>query len=198
MSLPSPKSVLITIALASAASAAASAVAAQERVAPIEIQHALFVKILALDRDLTARVGEELVIGVVYQPEIRASWAAKDDFMRAMAMSSVHRIRGIPVRGVPVEIGSLEDLARDVERHRIDVLYVGPMHALDVSRIAALARALDINTLTGIPAYVGSGLAVGICLQGKKPEILINLEAARAEGARFNAQLLRLARVVTS
>ena len=41
-----------------------------------------------------------------------------------------------------------------------------------------------------------NGLAVGVGLRGKKPEILINLEAARAEGADFNAQLLRLARIV--
>ena len=47
-----------------------------------------------------------------------------------------------------------------------------------------------------MPEYVEEGIAVGIGLRNMRPLILINLEAARAEGAAFSSQLLSLARIV--
>lgn len=38
--------------------------------------------------------------------------------------------------------------------------------------------------------------SVGIDLTGDRPDIVINLPAAKAEGADFDAQLLKLARVI--
>ena len=177
---------------------AASTTAAQEEVAPAKLQYALFMKILTLDRELAPRVGEELVIGVVYQPQVRESWLAKDDFMDVTATSSIRSVRGIPVRCVSIAIAdlNLSELGKQIEQHHVDALYIGPLRTIDIGKLASVARQHHVSTLSGIPGYVESGLAVGVGLKGQKPEILINLEAARAEGADFNAQLLRLARVV--
>ena len=175
---------------------AASTTVAEEEMAPAKVQYALFMKILTLDRELTSRVGEELVIGVLYQPQVRESWLAKDDFMRVMKTSSIRNVRGIPVRCVPIAVGNLSKLDRHAEQHHVDAFYVGPLRTIDIGELAFIARKRHVSTLSGIPGYVENGLAVGVGLKGRKPEILINLEAARAEGADFNAQLLRLARVV--
>jgi hypothetical protein len=51
-------------------------------------------------------------------------------------------------------------------------------------------------TLTGVAEYVRAGIAVGIGVRDDRPEILVNLAAARAAGADFSAQLLLLARVI--
>jgi hypothetical protein len=47
-----------------------------------------------------------------------------------------------------------------------------------------------------VPDYVGAGCAVGIGTEGEKPLIIINLPAAKAEGADFSSQLLQLAKVI--
>ena len=190
--MPHPRLLLIAAALV----LAASTTAAQEKAAPATVQYALFMKILTLDRELAARVGEELVIGVVYQPQVRESWIVRDDFIGVMATSPVQSVRGIPVRCVPIALESLDELGRHIERHGLDALYVSPLRAVEIEQLASLARRSHVSTLASVPAYVENGLAVGVGLRGKKPEILINLEAARAEGADFNAQLLRLARIV--
>jgi hypothetical protein len=43
---------------------------------------------------------------------------------------------------------------------------------------------------------VDEGIAIGLDLKAERPEIVVNLEGARAEGADFTAQLLKLARLV--
>ena len=47
-----------------------------------------------------------------------------------------------------------------------------------------------------MPGYVEAGLSVGLDIERDRPQIVVNLEASRAEGADFGAQLLKLARVL--
>ena len=77
-----------------------------------------------------------------------------------------------------------------------DVLYITPMRAVDLGSITKQTRAAARVTLTGVPEYVDAGIAVGVDLQGERPRILINLAAARAEGADFDSRLLKLAKIV--
>ncbi len=163
---------------------------------PVKVQYPLFLKIMSLDRELPSRVGEELVIGVVYQPQIRESWRVKDDFMEVVRKSSIRSVKDIPVRCVPIPLDDPSALEALAKTEAVDVLYVGPLRAIDIDGIAKVARANHIATLTGVPDYVEEGLAVGIELVQDQPGILINLQAARAEGAQFHTQLLRLARVI--
>ena len=163
---------------------------------PVKVQYPLFLKIMSLDRELPTRVGDELVIGVVYQPQIRESWRIKDDFMEVVRKSKIRTIKDIPVRCVPIPLESTGSLESMIAEQSVDVLYVGPLRAIDIDGIAQVTRARHIATLTGVPEYVEEGLAVGIELVQDQPGILINLKAARAEGTQFNTQLLRLARVI--
>jgi hypothetical protein len=88
------------------------------------------------------------------------------------------------------------DLAAVLQRERIDVLYVTPMRAVDFDTLKATVRASQVITVTGVPEYVERGLAIGVGVKGERPEIVINLDASRAEGAELNAQVLRIARIV--
>jgi hypothetical protein len=73
---------------------------------------------------------------------------------------------------------------------------VTPLRAADLRLLMAAARTSRITTVTGVPEYVETGLAIGIGVKGERPEIVINLTASRAEGADLDAQLLKLARIV--
>lgn len=170
--------------------------APQDMAVPVDVQYPLFLKILTYDRALQERTGEELVVGVLYQERVRESWLAKDAFMEAMQASPIGSVQGVPVRAVPLTAARGPELAQALAEGEVDALYVTPMRAPAIDHIAHVTRARRITTLTGVPAYVEAGLAVGIGLDGRRPEILVNLEAARAEGADFKAPLLRLARIV--
>jgi hypothetical protein len=78
----------------------------------------------------------------------------------------------------------------------VDVAYVCALRALDTSSIMLITRALGILSVTGEPGYVEEGLSVGADLRGNRAQLVINLTAARAEGADLPAQVLKLARIV--
>ena len=78
----------------------------------------------------------------------------------------------------------------------MDILYVAPLRAFDLEPIVRVSRDLKVTTLTGVSDYCEAGIAVGIGLKGERPEIIINLKGACAEGAGFSSRLLRLCKVV--
>ncbi len=171
----------------------------EDMAVPISTQYPLFLKILSYDRNLETQAPEEIIIGVVYQDRFRESRSAKDEFLRVAKSPQIqHEINGISVRCVPIEIEGGKDLAQALERQPAHVLYVTPLRAIEVSAISSVSQAQGATTLTGVPEYVEAGLAVGIDLKkDRKPSILVNLEASKAEGANFNAQLLKLVKVIS-
>ncbi len=171
-------------------------VVAQTVEVPVELQHSLFMKILSFDKNIKARAGSEIIIGIIYQKNFKISLDTKDEILKAFSKSPVKDINNIPVRFVPIDIDEETDLGASVTKYGISVFYVAPLRATQLSSIIALARSKQIRTMTGVPDYVVSGLALGIGAKGGKPLILVNLAAAKMEGANFNSQLLKLAKII--
>ena len=169
---------------------------AQEMPVPIKIQYELFLKILTYDRSFKKRVGDEIVIGIVYQRRFRISLNVKNELVEVIEKSSTKKLEEIPIRYVPIDLDDEPALTDAISRNSIDILYVAPLRALELKTITELSRQKQVMTLTGVPDYVKSGLAVGIGLKGKRPQIIINLPAAKAEGVDFRAQLLKVAKII--
>ena len=176
------------VAMASGAHAAAPA----DVPVPARLQAQLFAKILGFDRNLDSRAGRTVVIGVLHQRGYRPSLDAGDEIQAAIA--------ALPAGELTLRVVMLDADAADLDAlldaQSLAVLYVTPLRALEVETVAAAARRRSIRTLTGVPAYVRRGLSIGLGLRDGRPEILVNLEAARAEGANYSSQLLTLVRVV--
>jgi len=172
-----------------------TALCAQEMVVPVKLQLALLLKVLTYDRNLKQRAGDELVIAICYQQEYEKSVKTKDELLKMIKASPVDKIENIPLRFSSIDIGE-NDLATALSKDDVDVLYLTPLRDVSIQRIAAVSRDRKTRTLTGVTDYVKSGLAVGIGLKEGKPLIIINLPAAKAEGADFSSQLLKLAKVI--
>lgn len=169
----------------------------QEMPVPVEVQQPLFVKILAYERTLQTRSDAVLRIGIVYQSRYRESLRTQDALMRQPEGAPLTLADGTPVEFVALELSTMEALAEQLEAESVDVLYIAPLRAQGIEALADLSRTRRLLTLTGVPAYVEAGLAVGIGLkEGRRPEILINLSAAEQAGAQFSARLLKLARIL--
>jgi YfiR/HmsC-like len=170
---------------------------AQEMDAPAEIQVSLLYKILTFDRKLGDRApGNDIVIAIVYQNGYRASVVAREQVGSALERLKDSTIAGHPVHWVALELESDAALKAALLRNRVDVIYVAPLRGVEMSHIIGTARESGITTFTGVPRYVEQGLALGIGISRERPQIIVNLPAARAEGSDFNAQLLRVARLV--
>jgi hypothetical protein len=176
-------SVLLAAIMAANAGGITSAVAV-----PAATQMAIFQNIWKLDRNFNHE-GITTVV-VLYQKDHRASVTVKDEVYAAIQASDTN------VRCEIAEVGTPELLRKAMAETGADVVYVAPLRAVDVAEIARMSRRRRIRTITGVAQYVDLGIGVGIGIRQNRPLIIVNLEGARAEGCAFEAQLLRLARIV--
>jgi hypothetical protein len=170
---------------------------AEEIEVPVAVQFPLFLKILSFDRNLKQRARGEVVLAVVYQSDSRPSLRVKEELEQALKRSPFKTVEEMPLRLVPIDLSNEDiNLARVCSRSGVNVLYVAPLRGVALGGITGLSRAQRILTLTGIPEYVQRGISVGVGAKREKPTILINLPAAKAEGADFDSRLLKLAEVL--
>lgn len=169
---------------------------AQQMPVPVDVQVPVLLKVLSFDRRIADTRGQELVIGVLYQSGYRLSTEVKDRVVEVVSVSRQGAPASRPLSAAPVDADGEESLGAAFARLKIDVLYVTPLRAFDLRNLVGVTRRERILTLTGVPEYVGAGLSVGLELRQDRPRILVNLRAARAEGANFAAPLLGLARLV--
>jgi hypothetical protein len=175
-----------------------SAIAAfcQDMQVPIEQQVPLLAKILSFDRNLAKRAENEIVFAIVYQKKFRKSYDAKINFEETVGRLSLTKVDSLPIRFISIDISDDTNLSTALEKNGVNVLYMAPIKAIKIDEITAMSRRLQISSLTGVADYVDKGVAVGIGAKGDRPEIIINLAAAKAEGINFNSQLLKLAKII--
>jgi hypothetical protein len=178
------------------AALAPRALAAQEVAVPVAIQVPILVKILNFDRNLPGRAGDRLVVGVLFQSRYRTSANVADEVCRTLQVLPAGALGALGISCVAIDLDASSALDSALKRNRVQVLYVSPLRAVSLGDVTVVSRAAGITTLTGVPRYVETGLAIGLDMKGERPEIVINLAASRAEGADLTAHLLKLARVV--
>jgi len=167
-----------------------------DQLVPMNVQVPLFLKIMTFDRHFSTAPGEVVVIGIIYQGNVRSSANVKDEFLREMAKVATKDIGGRPVKCVPLDISEPVALAALVQQEHVRLLYVTPLRSASLQSILAVSRQQQIPTLSAVSEYVESGLSVGVLVNGPRAQILINLPASREEGIEFSSQLLKLARVI--
>lgn len=161
-----------------------------------DLQVPLILKVLTYDRHFESKAGREVGIGIVYNPEEPDSVAAANQIFETLFRFADKTVKRLPIRRYLLEYSSPEKLERSISEREISVLYVAPGNAKNLEVITRLSQARSVTTTTGVPDYVRRGVAVGIGLSDDRPQILINLASARAEGSEFDASLLRIATVL--
>jgi hypothetical protein len=162
--------------------------AAVEPAVPPQVQAAIIEKLWQFDRNFVQH--GEITLAVLYQTKYRISFVAAHDLCHEF--EAAH----LAVRCVFIDISDAA-VPLDAQLPRgTDAAYVAPLRAVNVEAVFIALRARRIRSVTAVPEYVLAGSAVGLALRGDHAQIVVNLPAARAEGADFSSQLLKLARIV--
>jgi len=169
---------------------------AQEMPVPVELQLQLFSKILTFDKNLEQRGRDSLRIAVIYQKLYRYSDNTRKAFYDAAEKLQLRQIKGFPVRLLSKDLGGTADLRKLLTEQKIDIIYIAPLRATPVSEITKVSRELKVLSLSGVTDYMTKGVSVGLDIKGDRPDILINLNNSREEGADFSSRLLQLARII--
>ena len=174
----------------------APAAGAQEMPLSAETQVPLLLKILTYDRQLEAKAGAELAIGIVHDPSDKASARAADEIATTLYKFGGKTVKKLPIKYFLIEYTRAADLESFVKAKKISMLYVTPGVSRALPEILKVAQALRLTTTTGVPDYVNKGVSVGLGERQSKPQIFINLASSKSEGSEFDASLLRIASVV--
>lgn len=154
----------------------------------------ILMRVLAYDRNLAGRSGEVVRVAVLYRAGDARSEQAAGELVGA-AGSAQRSVAGKPVQLVSVAFAA-DTLERDLARAGASAVYVSSGLSGVTSQISDVTQRRKALSLSSEEELVQSGLAIGLVRRGDRAVILVNLVAARAEGADLSADLLRLAEVV--
>ena len=168
---------------------------AEKMPVPPEIQVTLLLKILTYDRALKDRCTESINIGVLYSKSDDESKEAKAAILKVLEKISDRTISKLPFTYTALEWDSKESLISEIKEKNINVLYVTPGNSAILSDLIKITQSNNILSMTGVPKYVKKGVSISIGLKNEKPQIVINLDSAKSEGADLDAKLLRIARL---
>jgi hypothetical protein len=169
---------------------------AQEIAVPVDVHMPLFSRVLSFDRNFDRSGRDSLVLCIVYQRTIRQSLLARDEVYSFIQKHPSMTMAGYPIAITECDLSGSMTLSEQVAKHNPDILYVTPLRGISIDSVTAVSRSASRLTMTGVLEYVQQGVAVGVEIKGERPQLVINLSAARAEGADFASYLLRSARVV--
>jgi len=160
---------------------------------PVALQVDLLGRVVRFERSFASHGAEPALVVVVAKSGVAS--AARASAQVTAALAQVGKLGGRPSQALPQTFSSpaaLRSAARDAA-----VVYLMPgFSQAELKGIASAFADSSVLTVGTSNGDVESGIVLGFELEGSKPRIVLNLPQARAQHLDFNAQLLRLARVV--
>jgi hypothetical protein len=182
---------LLAFALVVGLGNAAGADAADDRRALVML------RVLAYDNHLSERAGDEVRIVIVY-PAGDGGAAERARWTAAFASARKLKVDGRPVVVTAHKFETASALGSALHDLHAAALFAcdGLAKAIAVTDLANVTRANKVLSFSTREREVVKGLAVGIVPGSQRDEIVVNVRAAAAEGAKLDAGLLQLARSV--
>jgi hypothetical protein len=153
----------------------------------------LMAKALSYERRIAETKGKTVGVAVLYAADSAASKREANDWVTAF-----RDLGSLKVHGVSVEVWAVpyqqDRLSSFVSDHGVDVLLA--CEGTPFADISIVARDHKILSAGDTAASIVSSLSLGVFVEKSKPRILINMRAAKAEGAVFSAKLLQLAELL--
>ncbi len=140
-------------------------------VAPVDIQAALALKLLAFNEKLAS--SENVNVYCMNSTEFAKN--LKNGIGKQVGSSKLSSV--VEGDGVPAEKPS--------------VIYIGNSSKLD--DILSYSRANGVLTITGDPALIAKGVSLGIGIINDKPKVLLNLSSSKLESITWNPAILKIA-----
>lgn len=165
---------------------------------PIEVQLPIFLKILTFDRSSKNKLinNKHLTVGIVYQSGFRTSLTSKNEIMNLSEKFGGNELNNKDIIFKSIEITNFSDLKHNLSNGDFDVIILTPLRTINIEEISSLTQKLKILSFSLTPEYLYDGISISLELKAEKPLIVMNLNSAKAEGAEFSSQLLKLCKII--
>ncbi len=192
--LPSPRTLRRFVLFSLAALASASAPARAQDVPDPKVALPILLKVITYDRNFAARGSGEFLVLVVSEP---AQAPAREEVLSLLRTLKLTTVQSRPLRFASAEFKDEASLAARLNGARPAAILAAPgISAPGVQLLADAARKLQLYSLALDVSMVERSLALGVVAREGKPQIVINLTAAKAVGASFESAVLKFARLV--
>lgn len=184
----------VTLAVLLTALLGAGAAAADSQ--PARRDALVFLRVLSYDKQLARRAGDTVIVAVVYPAASATARDERNAWLAALAEVKRIKVAGRPV--VAVAVGYDGKAAFDRQMKDLmpaAVLLCGGLGDA-IAELRTVTRARKILSFSRFERDARAGLAVALVSGGERDQIVINVAASRAEGAKLDAGLLQLARLV--
>jgi hypothetical protein len=164
---------------------------------PPRSQAQLLLRALAYDRNVAARASYDvLTVIVAFRP--RDAQATQEANAVEVELEDAARgalVSGLKVRVVAVPWHGVRELAGRLASEHAAAVYVANSLSDEVPAISAASREHGALTFAPTRDMVFAGLALGFVNRGQRTGVLVNLAAARAEGADLDSAFLAVAEI---
>jgi hypothetical protein len=163
---------------------------------PPDRQVLVLTRALSYDSDLKTRVGSDITLAVLSKAGNASSEASAATIMKAFRVLSNVKVQGLPLITRALSYTSGAALSGAVAAQGIDAIYVCPGLDSDLAAIIDVCRKRHVVSFASREEQVTRGLSLGVFPIDSRPTIVLNLPAAKSEGASFSSELLRVAKVL--
>jgi YfiR/HmsC-like len=157
----------------------------------------VMLRVLAYDRQLARRSGDEVRVIVVH-PGGEAGAVERERWLAAFGKVHKVKVDGRSVAVIAHKFESVAALDKALETLRPAALLAcdGLLKQIAGAKLASLTRTRKVMSFATREADIVAGLTVGVVAGKSRDEIVVNVAAATAEGVKFDAGLLQLARSI--
>jgi hypothetical protein len=166
---------------------------ADDSAVPVELQVELLARIVRYERSYMAQSASARLLAVVRTNDVDSTRTGSEFIAHVRRQQ---RVGGRTVTASVHEFTNVRALRDAVARDQVSIVYFAPGLASEMPAIASAFAGRNVITVAATGRDVDRGAVVGFELVSSRPRIAVNLPRARAQRLRFNAQFLRIARVV--
>jgi hypothetical protein len=163
---------------------------------PSDLKAAILLRALSYDRNLQRRSGAAVRVGIVHQAGQEGPGSCRATMSAAFRAATTQRIQDLPITVVELELRSIDQLQAEIDSEGVNLLYICEGLGGRADAIADLAASRALLTLCGSEELVREGLAIGVAPKGETAKIVVNVRAARGQGADLDSRLLMMAELV--
>lgn len=169
------------------------AVHAQERVPP-PLALRVLLRVLTYDKNLSSHGQGDFVVLIAHE---RGQEAALAEATAAASSMKGMLLAKRPLRFAEVELRDASTLAEAAARASADALLLLPgLSRSGEDAAASVAKSTGCYTLSLDPRLVERSFALGVSYRDGRPQIVLNIAAAKRANADFDISILKLARIV--
>lgn len=155
----------------------------------------LFLKIITYDENFEPSEVDAVAIHLLYDKSNGSSYEMMIKTKEFFLANAGLTVKKVPVKFHAVEFSQSDSVWITIDEDDYNMMIVAGIDDDAIGRIMAEIKGKNIRSFSFDPALISAGVAVGIKMRKAKKAIFVNLSAARDEGSKFSAHLLKMCQI---